>query len=124
MKSGLAPRRIQGIGEMMSESEFVGVRSIGFLVAAVLAVSLQRVTPHARLHRSWPDHLQNREAEDVAGSVDLFHHLIGPSVIAPGSIEGDVVLRLRSAQRGDIDEPHAALRPSVLEQLHAPADQP
>ena len=41
----------------MSESEFAVVRSIGFLAAAVLAVSLQRFTPHARLRGSWRTNL-------------------------------------------------------------------
>ena len=37
----------------MTESEFTVIRSVGFVLAVAIAVSLQRTTPHARLHGSW-----------------------------------------------------------------------
>jgi sterol desaturase/sphingolipid hydroxylase (fatty acid hydroxylase superfamily) len=37
----------------MSESDFTVMRTVGFLLAVALALSLQRLTPHARLHGSW-----------------------------------------------------------------------
>jgi sterol desaturase/sphingolipid hydroxylase (fatty acid hydroxylase superfamily) len=41
----------------MTESEFTVVRSVGFLLAVAIAASLQRITPHARLHGSWRTNL-------------------------------------------------------------------
>ncbi len=41
----------------MTESDFNVVRSVGFLLAVVIAVGLQRLTPHARLHGSWRTNL-------------------------------------------------------------------
>jgi sterol desaturase/sphingolipid hydroxylase (fatty acid hydroxylase superfamily) len=37
----------------MTESDFTVVRSLGFLLAVAIAVSLQRIAPHARLQGSW-----------------------------------------------------------------------
>src|SRR6266852_5224980 len=37
----------------MAESEFTVVRAVGFVLAVAIAVSLQRLTPHARLQGSW-----------------------------------------------------------------------
>jgi len=41
----------------MSESDFTVVRAVGFLLAVAIAVSLQRLTPHARLQGSWRTNL-------------------------------------------------------------------
>lgn len=41
----------------MTENEFSVVRAAGFLLAAAIAVSLQRITPHARLQGSWRTNL-------------------------------------------------------------------
>lgn len=41
----------------MTESEFNVVRAVGFVLAVAIAVSLQRITPHARLHGSWRTNL-------------------------------------------------------------------
>jgi sterol desaturase/sphingolipid hydroxylase (fatty acid hydroxylase superfamily) len=41
----------------MTESEFTVVRSVGFMLAVAIAVSLQRITPHARLRGSWRTNL-------------------------------------------------------------------
>ena len=41
----------------MTESDFTVVRSVGFLLAVAIAASLQRITPHARLHGSWRTNL-------------------------------------------------------------------
>ena len=41
----------------MTESDFTVVRSVGFLLAVAIAVSLQRITPHARLRGSWRTNL-------------------------------------------------------------------
>lgn len=41
----------------MTESGFTVVRSVGFLLAVAIAVSLQRITPQARLQGSWRTNL-------------------------------------------------------------------
>jgi sterol desaturase/sphingolipid hydroxylase (fatty acid hydroxylase superfamily) len=41
----------------MTESDFAVARSLGFLLAVAIAVSLQRITPHGRLRGSWRTNL-------------------------------------------------------------------
>lgn len=49
--------KLKALGEEMTESGFTVVRSVGFLLAVAIAVSLQRITPQARLQGSWRTNL-------------------------------------------------------------------
>ena len=45
--------RLEASLAKMTESEFTVARSVGFVAAVAVAMSLQHLTPHARLRGSW-----------------------------------------------------------------------